>query len=362
MKLALLSALTPAILTAAAAAQTAFTYQGRLKDGNQVVTGTYDLRFSLFSSESGATQLSTTQCIDDVTVTDGLFTTTIDFGQQFNTPANRFLEIEARADTGLSCGNSSGFVVLGPRQLLTATPRAIHARSAFSLASPDGSPADALIVNTEGRIGIGTLAPTEPVHIANDLPVLLLQDTGSASTQTGYLDFRTNTGVETAWVGFGTAGSPHFSIVNIRGNISLFNQNGEWFTLVPSGNIGIGTNTPQARLDVRGSVRLGTTGELFAPGGTENLRIIRGTVNSGGTRIAGNGFTSSHPGVGDYTIVFDTPFSNRPTVTATCEFVGGSARIAHTDVIANGQFNIVVTFDNGSLVNSEFSFIAIGPR
>lgn len=366
MRCALLSVLIPAMFTAATAAQTAFTYQGRIKNGTQPANGLHDLRFSLFDSASGGAQLGTTQCMDNVNVTEGLFTTTVDFGQQYITPNTRFLEIEARADTGLGCSDAGGFVVLGPRQPMTVTPQAAHARSAFSLAAPDGSPAAALFVDNIGRIGIGTTTPSQPVQVANDLPVLILQDSGSTSTQSGYLGFWNSSGAETGWIGFGSATNSDFGITNTRsgGAFRFFTAGGERLSLLTSGNVGIGTGTPQAKLDVRGPVKLGSSGELFAPGGVENLRIIRGTVSANGNRITGTGFTSSHPGTGDYTITFDTPFpvNTRPSVTATCEFVSGqTGRTAHTDVVGNGALNIVI-LGSGVLADTEFSFIAVGPQ
>src|SRR5689334_22189357 len=107
-------------LTVAAAAQpTAFTYQGRLKNGAQPAAGLHDFRFTLFNVASGGVEVAPPQCADNVAVTEGLFTTAIDFGQQFVTTEPRFLQIEVRADTGLNCSNLAGLVTLGPRQALT---------------------------------------------------------------------------------------------------------------------------------------------------------------------------------------------------------------------------------------------------
>lgn len=341
-------------LTAVGAAQTAFTYQGRVKDGTQVATGLYDLRFSLFDSSVGGTQLGTSQCVDNVEVLDGVFTTTIDFGQQFNTPASRFLEIEARADTGLDCSSSNGLVVLAPRQLLTATPRAIHARSAFSLASPDGTPSNALVVGNSGNIGIGATTPQHPLHIANDTPVMILQDTGVASTQSGYLGFWNNASTETGWVGYGTPGGANFSIFNGRV--------GGHVVLLPAGNVGIGTDVPLAKLDVRGDIRLGSSGQFRATSGEENLRIVRGTVTQTGTIIQGTGFTVTNPATGRYTITFNTPFAATPTVTANSELTANRSYI-QTDGVTSAAATLVIFSTNvNSVLNDAFHFIAIGPR
>ncbi len=250
-----LAALSALALSAACglAQSTAFTYQGQLKVSGQPVTGTQDMRFSLFTAATGGTQLGTTQCVDNVAVADGLFTVTIDFGSQFVTPGAKFLLIEARADTGLACANTTGFTALSPRQTVNATPIATHAKSAFALDAADGSPANAVIVDNNGNVGIGTAAPTHSVHIANTAPTIALQDTDSTTQQVGYISYRDSGNVERAWVGYGTVGSPHFSMINARsgGDIFLTPFSGDVVLCGNGGNVGIGTATPTVPLQVR---------------------------------------------------------------------------------------------------------------
>src|SRR5437667_9036949 len=94
MKTRLLSILACLVLAGNAAAQsTAFTYQGRLKNGAQLASGLHDLQFRLFDAVAGGSQVGPTQCVDNLLVSEGLFTTTLDFGQQYATPSPRFLEV-----------------------------------------------------------------------------------------------------------------------------------------------------------------------------------------------------------------------------------------------------------------------------
>lgn len=347
MRLALCSALLSLVLAGAAQAQsTVFTYQGRLKNGPALASGPHDLRFSLFNSQSGGTQLGSTRCLDNVTVEQGLFTVQIDFGQQFTTSSQRFIEVEVRADGGLDCSNASGFTVLGPRQLITATPIALHAKSANALSSPSGSLPGAVTLDDSGNVGIGTVVPSGPVHVRNADPFLILQDTSTASSQVGFISLRDNGNTERGWMGYGLAGDPDLSIVNARtaGDIML--------------------NPFSGKVKVVGDLQFGPTSQFSAVGGSANLRIVRGTVNSAGGAIAGEGFTSVRAGAGDYTITFSTPFTVRPTVTATCEWVSGqTARMATTDVVTASTMNIVIVLPaSNTLADAEFNFIAIGPR
>src|SRR5437879_2887657 len=108
-----------------------FTYQGRLTDGGTPANGNYDLQFALFDSLSGGAQVGSTQTLNTVAVSIGVFTVNLDFGANAFTGANRFLEISARPTGG-------SFTLLTPRQQITSTPYAVRSLNA---ASADSVPA-----------------------------------------------------------------------------------------------------------------------------------------------------------------------------------------------------------------------------
>jgi formylglycine-generating enzyme required for sulfatase activity len=126
----LLSALSPQPSTFAQG--TTFTYQGRLNDGGSPANGNYDLTFSLFGVSSGGTAVASPLTNAPVGVSNGLFTVALDFGSGVFTGAVRWLEIGVRTNGG------GGFSTLSPRQQITATPYAITAGTAASLAIPSG--------------------------------------------------------------------------------------------------------------------------------------------------------------------------------------------------------------------------------
>lgn len=120
--------------TSAQPLTTAFTYQGELWDSGSPATGPHDFRFRLYDAAVGGGQVGPILCADEVSVTQGFFTLSLDFGSQFS-GQQRFLEIEVRADSGLNCSNATGFTMLVPRQSLTGTPNSIFSLTAASATS-----------------------------------------------------------------------------------------------------------------------------------------------------------------------------------------------------------------------------------
>ena len=111
---------------------TAFTYQGRLNAGGNPASGSYDLTFTLFNANTGGGAIGGPLTNLATAVSNGLFTTAIDFGPAVFTGSADWLEIAVRTNGG------SRFTTLAPRQQLTPVPYAIKAGAAASLAIPSG--------------------------------------------------------------------------------------------------------------------------------------------------------------------------------------------------------------------------------
>jgi hypothetical protein len=115
--------------SSAATAQTqttAFTYQGQLTDAGAPANASYDLRFALFDTLAGGTQIGSTQTVPTVSASSGVFTVRLDFGVTAFPGANRFLEI------GVKPAGVGSFTTLAPRQQISSTPYAIRTLSAAS--------------------------------------------------------------------------------------------------------------------------------------------------------------------------------------------------------------------------------------
>ena len=161
MLIRILAALSLAASAPLAVAQTtAFTYQGRLESGGVPATGATDLTFTLYDAASGGATVGASNVVNDLFTSNGFFTVTLDFGSGAFNGAARWLQIAVRP--GASTG---GYTNLAPRTAITATPYAMHAGGATASGLIGSLPASALTgVNGGGLININAtnLAGTVP--------------------------------------------------------------------------------------------------------------------------------------------------------------------------------------------------------
>lgn len=136
----------------ASAQGTAFTYQGKLDSGASTANGTYNLEFTLYSTNNGGTPVAGPVTNNDVAVTNGLFTVTIDFGSSVWNGQTNWLEI------GVESNGVSGFTTLTPRQELTPVPYAITAANVLGGGLSAGVYGNAVTLNNAANQFTGSYA------------------------------------------------------------------------------------------------------------------------------------------------------------------------------------------------------------
>jgi hypothetical protein len=92
---------------------------------------------------------------------------------------------------------------------------------------------------------------------------------------------------------------------------------------------------------------------------TNSLAIIRGTCDSAGNIVSGEGFTVNHSGTGTYIISYSTSFNDAPAMTATGV---NTAMTAQLTSIGASSVTLTTRVAGGGITDIAFSFIIIGQR
>lgn len=108
---------------------TEFTYQGNLTSAGTPANGNHDFEFLLYDAAAAGNQVGATVALNNVVITNGIFAVKLNFGNQFISGANRFLEIRVRPS------GQGGMTILSPRQLIGSSPYAIKSLGAFNAES-----------------------------------------------------------------------------------------------------------------------------------------------------------------------------------------------------------------------------------
>lgn len=337
------------ILCAAAAVYgqtTAFTYQGRLTDASLPPTAQYDFIFRLFNS--GGTQLGGDLARDDVQVTNGIFTVSLDFGSaNFLNGAATTIEIAVRP--GASTG---AYTTLTPRQALTSSPYAIKSSKADDTASLGGIASSQYVQTSDSRLSD---ARTPTVGSQNYIQNTSTQQPGAnfnidgSGTVSGSLSANT---VNSA-LGYNIGGSRILSFflnnlftgvgagfANTSGDAnSFFGQNAGLSNTTGGGNSFFGSNAGRSNATAFFNAFFGG-GAGFSNTGSNNsfFGTNAGTVNTTGTR---NSFFGTNAGDtnttgNDNTIIgFQADVASQNLNFATA--IGSGATVSTSDTITLGR-------------------------
>lgn len=237
------AAVAGSVLGSVAHAQTmsnAFTYQGQLRDGAALADGQYEFAFYLYAGQTGGSALANVGSGANpvtLTVTGGQFSTTLDFGSVHFDGSDRWLEVAVRRA-------GSPFMLPLPRQRLTATPYSL--RSAFSTATRGIS------VDASGRVTSGPSATAYRFGISSTSQGELLELNSSNTTYTIMTLNNTSAGGR-PWALVSTGGDyPSGAGDLVFRDIATAQDR---LVLGADGNVGVGTRTPTAKLDVVGRVK-----------------------------------------------------------------------------------------------------------
>ncbi len=141
----------------------AFTYQGRLEMEGEPVSDVCDFQFSLWDAEVGGGQVGSLQSVFGVNVEGGQFAVELNANFEFGSDAfngeKRWLQIAVK------CSTDPGYVALNPRQPLHPAPYAVYAVRPWQSNGND-------IYYEDGMVGVGTDTPSFPIHAEIDSPFI----------------------------------------------------------------------------------------------------------------------------------------------------------------------------------------------
>lgn len=161
---------------------TAFTYQGLLNNNGSPANGSYDVQFTLYETNLAGSAAAGPITNSAILVSNGLFTTMIDFGPGVFSGNNYWLDIAVCTNGG------EPFTELMPRQPITPTPYAIMAGNASNLLGnlqvsqltgtvPLGQLPAAVITNNDtgvtlsaNGLSVSTTNRIAPLTVAPNLP------------------------------------------------------------------------------------------------------------------------------------------------------------------------------------------------
>lgn len=325
----------------------AFTYQGELRQAGAPVTGNADLRFRLYTAATGGSQVGPEVAMNAAAIANGRFTAPLDFGAGTFGNDARWLEIDVRNPAG-----SGNFVTLTPRQRLTAAPVALFAlagnqgpigpQGPQGVPGPVGPPGPQGATGQQGQQGVqgapgqqGQQGPPGPQGAQGQQGAQGVQGPAGASPwqlsgsttfyNAGFVGVgRSNTigseyfGVRANTTGYGgmymetsgAAGWPFYGYATagagrawhyLNGNTGtwhLVNSGLERFSITSAGNVGIGTTTPSALLELANPALgpnishalLGPAGDWYIRSAANNGKVV---LQDGGGSV---GIGTASPG------------------------------------------------------------------
>ena len=380
-----LSALLVLVCAGATLAQTtSFTYQGRLPDGATPANGVYEIQFTLWDAIAAGTQEPQPEPIvitrTNVQVSAGAFTVqSLDFGANAFPGGNRYLEIRVRRKS------LEPFTTLSPRQEIGATPYAIRAMSAAQadvaldsnkLGGIDASqyatttsvgntfirnsttPQAGATLNIDGNGTIGGTFQAGAVRAQTARGLYGLTHTDGTTTVGTYVG-GSSSGAEGGW--FGTQSND---------KLFLFTNNGQpTMTVDTTGNVGIGTTTPRATLDVAGNAVQDrdkggmVKAMLYVDGTLVSPTIVRCYNGVTGASTGNCGFTVILLSNGSYEIGFGFQVSDRfVSITASLgkpPLVGLSFLNMGSNFSFNSQDNTVLRVHTFYSANADIRHDAV---
>lgn len=341
----------------------AFTYQGKLADNGTSPTAQYDFAFLVCADLTAVPCIGSPVLRNDVQVTAGIFTVSLDFGTSpFTSDTARFLEIFVRP--GASTGD---YTTLNPRQPITSSPYSVQTIRASSAAVADNSlqlggvAANQFVQTNDSRLSDArTPLAGSPNYIQSN----------PATQQTGTnLNIGGNATAGGTLAGNVVDATTQFTIggnrvLSVAGNQNLFAGSGTGLSNTGTENAFIGSRAGFSNTTGSRNIFAGNNAGFFNTTGSDNSFAGNGAGagSSAGLTGSANSFFGSVAGFSNTTgggnSFFGAIAGRNNSTGAGNSFVGESAGSANT----NGNFNSFIGRVSGlnNTSGSNNSFVGNG--
>jgi len=212
------------------AQSSAFNYQGKLNDAGAAANGTFQFQFKLYDSVAGGTQIGSSLSDVPVTVANGIFSVSLDFGAQAFSGGDRFLDVAVRKTP------NDAYTPLTPRQKINSAPysnKAINATNADNFSGNlsgdvSGSQNSTIVNSVGGQTSTNIAASVEATQNAtpNNAANTLVKRDANGKITVGSVTFGDGTTLTTASVGGGTVtGNGAVTAINDAATTEKINDN-----------------------------------------------------------------------------------------------------------------------------------------
>jgi hypothetical protein len=342
----------------ASAQGTAFTYQGALDQGGNPANGNFDLRLRLYDAVTGGTLIAGPITNLAVSVSNGLFTTTIDFGDVY-TGIDLWLEMGIRTNGG------NNFGLLTPRQQLTPTPYSIFATTSSNLAgtvsatqltgsvSNNQLASSSITINSgAGLGGGGSVALGKSTTLSNTGVLTITGNADITASITGGAvtlgDTATSNNTPGTIVKRDTTGSFSTGSVNLAGNLNLLGSSNGLGIVYSGGVPAFNTTGSQSTFVGQSAGNL----TQIATGNTGIGNLALSVVSNGGYNTA----------VGAYSLFANTngDYNTACGAEALQDNLGGvdNTAVGYRGLFANlnGKENVAIGFEAlDAMTNASFN-------
>jgi hypothetical protein len=212
-----------------------------------------------------------------------------------------------------------------------------------------------MTVTTAGNVGIGTTAPTEKLDVTGSIKMvdgnqaagkLMVSDAAGKGTWTDAATALSGSTTASKWTNDAT--NTLVKLTNLSDNTTA-RPAGKEFVVTDAGNVGIGTATPIAPLDLVGNFHLSSGATIYGAGST----FLR--AGSGGILHLGSNDANSHMVINNGNVGIGTTTPRAKLDVRNGSIIASSATATNGSTIIEGYYDQDTTGGSTAVMGTSYS-------